>query len=156
MKYFFTRHGVLKRHFYSFVQGCFVYSRGFIILTFCLWFGTYISALLPIIIPGSIIGLLTLFFLLTFHLIPADWIKNSCNLFMRYMALLFIPAAMGIMDNYVVLLNNWAPILIAAIVSSVVVLIFSAFLTEYLHRTRHPLPNSSTDSDTHSQKDKKE
>ncbi|OCF99982.1 hypothetical protein A9G08_05355 [Gilliamella sp. wkB195] len=105
-----------------------------IILTICLWAGNVVSAILPIMIPGSIIGLLILFILLTFQLIPTCWIKNSCNLFMRYMTVLFIPAAMGIMDNYSLLLDNWIPIIFASVGGSVIVLYLTAFLTEHLHK----------------------
>ncbi|OCG11400.1 hypothetical protein A9G14_08605 [Gilliamella apicola] len=108
----------------------FSYGRGLIILTLCLWVGNIISKIIPIMIPGSIIGLLLLFFLLAFQLIPTCWIKNSCNLFMRYMTVLFIPAAMGIMDNYSLLLENWIPIIFSTVGGSLIVLIFTAFLTE--------------------------
>ncbi|OCG19222.1 hypothetical protein A9G22_10910 [Gilliamella sp. App2-1] len=118
----------------------FSYSRGLVILTLCLWVGKIISKILPIMIPGSIIGLLILFLLLTFQLIPTCWIKNSCNLFMRYMTLLFIPAAMGIMDNYSLLMQNWVPIIFGCVGSSLIILILSAFLTEYCHKVA---PNNS-------------
>jgi Putative effector of murein hydrolase LrgA len=85
-------------------------------------------------IPGSIIGLLILFFLLAFQLIPTRWIKNSCNLFMRYMTVLFIPAAMGIMDNYSLLLANWVPIIFASVGGSIIVLFLTGYLTEHLHK----------------------
>ncbi|OCG47643.1 hypothetical protein A9G35_03325 [Gilliamella sp. Choc5-1] len=105
-----------------------------VILTLCLWVGNIFSKILPIIIPGSIIGLLILFFLLAFQLIPTCWIKNSCNLFMRYMTLLFIPAAMGIMDNYSLLLQNWVPIIFGCVGGSLIVLLLTAFLTEQCHK----------------------
>ncbi|OCG09206.1 hypothetical protein A9G13_01175 [Gilliamella sp. wkB178] len=112
----------------------FSYSRGLIVLTLFLWAGNIISKILPIMIPGSIIGLLILFFSLAFQLIPTCWIKNSCNLFMRYMTVLFIPAAMGIMDNYSLLIDNWVPIIFSCIGGSVIVLLLTAFLTEYIHK----------------------
>ena len=49
---------------------------------------------------------------------------------MRYMTVLFIPAAMGIMDNYSLLLENWIPIIFSTVGGSLIVLIFTAFLTE--------------------------
>ena len=130
MKHFLAKHATIKHRLYSLYYTLFSYGRGLIILTLCLWVGNIISKIIPIMIPGSIIGLLLLFFLLAFQLIPTCWIKNSCNLFMRYMTVLFIPAAMGIMDNYSLLLENWIPIIFSSVGGSLIVLIFTAFLTE--------------------------
>ena len=130
MKHFLAKHATIKHRLYSLYYTLFSYGRGLIILTLCLWVGNIISKIIPIMIPGGIIGLLLLFFLLAFQLIPTCWIKNSCNLFMRYMTVLFIPAAMGIMDNYSLLLENWIPIIFSTVGGSLIVLIFTAFLTE--------------------------
>ena len=134
MKHFLAKHATIKHRLYSLYYTLFSYGRGLIILTLCLWAGIIVSAILPIMIPGSIIGLLILFFLLAFQLIPTCWIKNSCNLFMRYMTILFIPAAMGIMDNYSLLLANWIPIIFASVSGSIIVLYLTAYLTEHLHK----------------------
>lgn len=134
MKHFLAKHATIKHRLYSLYYTLFSYSRGLIVLTLFLWGGNIISKILPIMIPGSIIGLLLLFFSLAFQLIPTCWIKNSCNLFMRYMTVLFIPAAMGIMDNYSLLIDNWMPIIFSCIGGSIIVLYLTAFLTEYLHK----------------------
>ncbi|RKS87544.1 holin-like protein [Orbus hercynius] len=132
MKHFLARHATLRHRLYSLYYTLFSYGRGFVILFLCLWIGNYISSLIPIAIPGSIIGLLILFFLLAFQIIPTKWVRNGCNIFMRYMTLLFIPAAMGIMDNYVYLIHSWAPILISSIASTCLVMIFIGWLTQYM------------------------
>ncbi|MCO6540403.1 MAG: CidA/LrgA family protein [Gilliamella sp.] len=134
MKHFLAKHATIRHRLYSLYYTFFSYGRGLVILTLCLWMGNIFSKILPIMIPGSIIGLLILFFLLAFQLIPTCWIKNSCNLFMRYMTLLFIPAAMGIMDNYSLLLQNWVPIIFGCVGGSLIVLILTAFLTEQCHK----------------------
>lgn len=150
MKHFLAKHATVKHRLYSLYYTLFSYGRGLIILTLCLWAGNILSELLPIMIPGSIIGLLLLFFLLAFQLIPTCWIKNSCNLFMRYMTVLFIPAAMGIMDNYALLLKNWVPIIFASVGGSFIVLILTAYLTEFLHKPEksslHQTPNEEKQS----------
>jgi holin-like protein len=134
MKHFLAKHATIKHRLYSLYYTLFSYGRGLALLTLCLWSGDIISKILPIMIPGSIIGLLILFFLLASQLIPTCWIKNSCNLFMRYMTLLFIPAAMGIMDNYSLLLQNWIPIIFGCVGGSFIVLLVTAFLTEQCHK----------------------
>ena len=43
------------------LSACWRYLRAFIIIYLCLYAGIGISSLLPIVIPGSIIGMLILF-----------------------------------------------------------------------------------------------
>lgn len=135
MRHFLARHSTIRHRLLSLYYTLFSYGRSFFILFICLWVGNLFSLLLPITIriPGSIIGLLILFFLLAFQLIPSRWVKNGCNLFMRYMTILFIPAAMGIMDNYIYLVHSWAPILIGCIASTFIVMIFVGWLTQHLN-----------------------
>lgn len=144
MKHFLAKHATMRHRLYSLYYTCFNYGRSFLILFICLWVGNLISMILPITIPGSIIGLLILFFLLVFQLVPSRWVRNGCNLFMRYMTILFIPAAMGIIDNYVYLIHSWVPILIGSVISTFIVMIFIGWLTQNLHsRSLPPIDHSS-------------
>lgn len=146
MKHFLARRATLRHRLYSLYYTSLSYGRSFIILFICLWIGNFIAMFLPVMIPGSIIGLLILFFLLTFQIIPSHWVRSSCKLFMRYMTILFIPAAMGIMDNYVYLLNSWVPIVIGSVASTFIVMVFVGWLTQYLHAHPKRKPASSRDS----------
>ena len=47
------------------------YLRAFVLIYACLYAGIFIASLLPIVIPGSIIGMLILFVLLAFAALPA-------------------------------------------------------------------------------------
>lgn len=132
MKHFLSRQASLRHRVYSLYYTLFYYGRAFLIIGLCLWAGNFISSILPIMIPGSIIGLLILFFLLSFQLIPSRWVKCGSTLFMRYMIILFIPATMGIMDNYNLLLSSFMPIIIGTLASTVIVLIIVGVLTQYL------------------------
>ena len=82
---------------------CWRYLRAFIIIYLCLYAGIGISALLPITIPGSIIGMLILFLLLGLQIVPVNWVKPGCYLIIRYMALLFVPISVGVMAP------SWSP-----------------------------------------------
>jgi holin-like protein len=133
MKKFLSAQQHRQNRIYTLCSSLFGYLRAFLIIVSCLQIGNLLSSLLPIVIPGSIIGLLLLFFLLVFQLIPSQWVEGGCKLFMRYMTLLFIPAGMGIMDNYSLLLNNFLPIIIGCLISTVLILLLVGYLTQYLH-----------------------
>ncbi|WP_411015442.1 CidA/LrgA family protein, partial [Salmonella sp. s51992] len=74
--------------------------RACVLIYACLYAGIAIAALLPITIPGSIIGMLILFVLLAFQILPAKWVQPACNLLIRYMALLFVPIGGGVMQYW--------------------------------------------------------
>lgn len=133
MKNFLTDQSKQRHRIHTLSFTLFHYLRAFLIIFFCLQIGNLISSFLPIMIPGSIIGLLLLFFLLIFQLIPSQWVESGCKLFMRNMTLLFIPAGMGIMDNYCLLFDNFLPIISGCLISSIVILLLVGYLTQYLH-----------------------
>ncbi|QIQ22113.1 CidA/LrgA family protein [Zophobihabitans entericus] len=133
MKHWLSHKSTPKHRLYSLYYVLFAYVRAFLIIILCLWAGNLLSYILPIMIPGSILGLLILFFLMSFQIIPTKWVKCGCQLFMRYMMILFVPAAMGIMDNYYLLLFSFMPIILGSLGSTLIVLLLVGYLTQYLH-----------------------
>jgi len=85
------------------------YLRAFVLIYACLYAGIFIASLLPITIPGSIIGMLILFVLLALQVLPAKWVNPGCFVLIRYMALLFVPIGVGVMQYYDVLKAQFGP-----------------------------------------------
>ncbi|SFN32203.1 holin-like protein [Izhakiella capsodis] len=96
--------------------------RAFLIIYLCLYAGEGIAMLLPVAIPGSIIGMLMLFTLLVTQILPLDWVKPGCHILIRYMALLFVPVSVGVMNYTNLLQTQFGPIVIACLVSTLIVL----------------------------------
>ena len=115
------------------------YLRAFIIIYLCLYAGNGIAALLPVVIPGSIIGMLILFALLASQLLPADWVKPGSHVLIRYMALLFVPISVGVMNYTDVLSAQFGPIVVSCVVSTLIVLLTVGLVSHRLHnRVLHP------------------
>ncbi|MGS0626448.1 MULTISPECIES: CidA/LrgA family protein [Photorhabdus] len=130
------------------------YLRAFILIYLCLLAGNAISALLPISIPGSIIGMLILFVLLAFQLIPAHWAKPGCSLLLKNMTLLFLPIGVGIMNYYDQINQQLLPIVLSCLISTAVVMIIVAYSSHYVHRER-PIIGSVSKVKTKQQKQEK-
>ena len=81
------------------------YLRAFVLIYACLYAGIFIASLLPVTIPGSIIGMLILFVLLALQILPAKWVNPGCYVLIRYMALLFVPIGVGVMQYFVPFLS---------------------------------------------------
>lgn len=110
------------------------YLRAFLLIYLCLIIGNLISTLLPFSLPGSIIGMLILFSLLTIQVIPVEWIQPGCHLLLKNMTMLFIPIGVGIMNYYDQLSQQIIPILLSCIVSTLIIMIIVAYSSHYIHR----------------------
>ncbi|MET0959079.1 MAG: CidA/LrgA family holin-like protein [Psychrobacillus psychrotolerans] len=96
--------------------------------------GSWIVQSLSLQFPGSIVGLLLLFFCLYFRIIPVELIKDGAGFLLAFLALFFIPATVGIMD-YPELLS-WAGLgmVLAIVLSTVITIIFTGRFCQYLER----------------------
>ncbi|MEL4889507.1 CidA/LrgA family protein [Pectobacterium betavasculorum] len=113
-------------------------ARAFLLIYACLYLGIGLSALLPITLPGSIIGMLILFLLLSLQIIPAPWVKPGCHQLIRYMALLFVPVGVGVMQYFDLLRAQFAPVVVSCAVSTLVVLITVSACSHLVHRRQSP------------------
>jgi len=121
---------------------CWRYVRAFVIIYLCLYAGNAVAVLLPITIPGSILGMLTLFTLLATQILPVDWVKPGCHLLIRYMALLFVPISVGVMNYTDVLSAQFGPIVVSIVVSTFLVLTIVGWSAHKIHtRTAQEKPS---------------
>lgn len=70
---------------------------------------------------GSIIGMLILFVLLALQILPAKWVNPGCYVLIRYMALLFVPIGVGVMQYFDLLRAQFGPVVVSCAVSTLVV-----------------------------------
>ena len=112
------------------------YLRSFILIYICLYAGIAIASLLPITIPGSIIGMLILFVLLSLQILPAKWVKPSCHLLIRYMALLFVPIGVGVMQYVDVIKQQFGPVVVSCFISTLVVFVVVSLSSQLVHGER--------------------
>ncbi|WP_105457832.1 CidA/LrgA family protein [Escherichia coli] len=111
-------------------------ARAFILIYICLYIGVFISLLLPIMIPGSIIGLIILFILLCIGVVKPAWVNPGCSLLISYMALLFVPVGVGVMQYVDVLRAQFLSVVVSCIISTVMVLVLVSFCSHIIHQTK--------------------
>lgn len=112
------------------------YFRAFVLIYACLYAGIVISSLLPIAIPGSIIGMLIMFVLLSLQILPAKWVNPGCVLLIRYMALLFVPIGVGVMQYYDLLRAQFGPLVVSCAISTVMVFLVVSWSSHIVHGER--------------------
>ncbi len=101
-----------------------------------LFIGNWIQAALDIAIPGSVIGMLVLFFLLKLGIIKIEWIKEGTQFILKHLTLFFIPVTIGFMD-YLELFNGRGILLLfTALLSTALVMGISGAISQQLARKK--------------------
>lgn len=74
-------------------------------------------------VSGNIIGMVLLYVLLHLKILPAEKVRPAAKFLLGVMALFFVPFGVGLMSSYPILLSHFWAIAVAAILSTVVVLL---------------------------------
>ena len=99
------------------------------ILGFC-FVGEVLHALLPLPIPSSIYGLLSLLLALKTGLVKLEQVKETGNFLTGIFALLFVPAAVGVMELMDVLMENALVLILAIVVVTAIVMAVAGLVTQ--------------------------
>ncbi len=107
-----------------------------LVVAICYFAGEGVSRLLPVPLPGPIVGLLLL--LLAFKLRPALFtlLAQHIPALLSHLALLFLPATVGIMVSYRLLEGYWPAVITAIIVSTLLSLVTGVLVFRYADRSR--------------------
>lgn len=105
-------------------------------LCFISLIGNQISEVLQIGIPGSIVGLLLLLFLLERKWIAIESVELGANFLIAELLLFFIPSAIGVIQFQDVLRKDWTQLLLVIEASIFFVLLFVAVATEMIVRRK--------------------
>lgn len=108
--------------------------QGFAILLFIQWIATIIISFLGITFPAPLLGMLLLFLLLHFKVIPVSVVEGLCDLLISKMGILFLPAAVGIILYLDLVKAELVPFLATVILGSIIILLGTAKFTELLIR----------------------
>ncbi|MGM9586665.1 MAG: CidA/LrgA family protein [Candidatus Limivicinus sp.] len=96
--------------------------------------GELLNSLLPLPIPASIYGIVILFCLLEFRIIPLRAVKETGDFLVSIMQLMFIPAAVGLLEAWDVIAPNCLSYILITLISTFVVLFVSGRVTQAVIR----------------------
>lgn len=113
------------------------YIEQFGIILLITFIGEILKYIIPLPIPASIYGLIIMFACLKHNIVKLDKVKETSNLLIEIMPLMFIPAAVGILNSWGVLKSIWIPLIVITILTTIVVMIVTGRTTQFLiHRER--------------------
>lgn len=106
------------------------YVKQFGIIIVVSFLGEILHSLIPIPVPASIYGLVLMFAGLITGVIPYDSVKEVGTFLVDIMAIMFLPAAVGLMDAFDILRPVLVPFAVITVVSTIVVMVVSGKVTE--------------------------
>ena len=100
------------------------------------FFGELIEYLFPFPIPGSVYGLVILFLLLLTEKVKLESVKETGDFLVAIMPVMFIPAAVGLMDSVEQMKSMLVPCLLAIFPVTLIVMLVTGKATEGLLRRK--------------------
>ncbi len=120
------------------------YLKQFLIILTISFSGEILHQLLPLPVPASIYGILLLFALLKTGILPLASVRETARFLVEIMPVMFIPAAVGIMDSWGIIAPSWLEYLIMTAVSTVIVMAVSGLVTQAVLQTRLEEPSQAS------------
>lgn len=110
------------------------YIRQFLLILLISFLGEICRYLLPFSVPASIYGLIILFLSLWMKIVKLEQIKETSKFLIDIMPLMFIPAAVGLMDSWGILSNILIEVLLITVISTVLVMGIGGRVTQFIIR----------------------
>ena len=104
-----------------------------IIFSLC-WLATVIEGLLPIAFPASVIAMLLLLVSLLAGVLKIDHIREKSDFLLANMAFFFIPAGVNVINYLDILKENWLPLLLICVITTVVTFAATAYSVRLVMR----------------------
>ena len=92
--------------------------REFMLIFTINYVGMLLSKILHLLLPGTIVSLLLLFFMLQFKVLKLEKIENAGNFLLLNMTIFFMPPTVKIIDSYELLEKDLFKIIVIIIVST--------------------------------------
>ena len=110
--------------------------RQFSIILLISLVGEALSFLIPLPIPASIYGILLLFLLLCTGALRVESVKEVSSFLIAIMPVMFIPAGVGLMESFGLLLPALPAYAVITLVSTIAVMVVSGLATQAVIRRK--------------------
>ena len=110
------------------------YIRQLLLILLVTFIGEVLKYLIPLPIPASIYGLLLLLAALLTGVIRLEAVKDTAKFLIEIMPLMFIPAAVGLLDSWAALSDIFLEVIVITVVSTVLVMGISGMVTQFIIR----------------------
>ena len=106
--------------------------------------GEALARLTGMPVPGPVLGMILLFVALLVRPSFTALLATAADGLARHLSLLFVPAGVGVMLHLHRVANEWLPIVVALVASTVLALAATAWTFQYLARRAAPVAAERT------------
>ena len=110
------------------------YLRQFCIILLVSALGEGLHILLPLPVPASVYGLVLMLGALASGILKLEQVEEAADFLVEIMPILFIPAAVGLLDSWVELKEIWLPVTAITILTTVFVMAVAGRATQCMIR----------------------
>lgn len=96
--------------------------------------GNVLSNFVGGMVSGNVIGMVLLFAALKFRLVNPDTVRPAAKFLTANMAVCFVPFGVGLIISYRVIADNIWAILVAAAVSTVLVMVSTGHVMQWMYK----------------------
>lgn len=108
------------------------FIRQFLIILAVSFVGELLNYFIPLPIPASIYGLVLMLICLQRGIIPLEAVRETGKFLVEIMPLMFVPAAVGLLESWEVLRPVWMPVIAVTVISTVVVIASAGSMTQFV------------------------
>lgn len=110
------------------------YLRQFCIILFMSFLGELLHFLIPLPIPASVYGLVLMLAALCTGILKLAQVREAAGFLIEIMPVMFIPAAVGLLDSWSALQPIWFPVVVVTILTTVIVMAATGRATQHMLR----------------------
>ena len=123
------------------------YIKQFAIILAISFVGEICNDCIPLPIPASIYGLVILLAGLLSGIIKLEHVKETGKFLIEIMPLMFIPAAVGLLESWNILEPIWVPVICITLLTTVIVMAVTGRITQWIIRKGNAVPKDNQNAE---------
>lgn len=104
------------------------FNASLMLLIGCLYLTKFITTYFQITFPSALLAMLVMFILLITGIVKESWLAPACQPILKYMALFFIPAGVGLVEHLSIFASHWSLLLLILLLLPLTGLILISFI----------------------------
>jgi putative effector of murein hydrolase LrgA (UPF0299 family) len=107
----------------------------------CQLAGELVTRAAEIPVPGPVLGMAILFCFLLYRGTIPEKLSETADALLNHLSLLFVPAGVGVMLHFQLLGDDWLPIGVALVVSTLLTLVVTSLMMSWLGKRSPAAPD---------------
>lgn len=107
----------------------FKFSASLMLLIGFLFISKLTTTYFQVAFPSALLAMLIVFVLLMTNIVKESWLAPACQPILKYMALFFIPAGVGLVEHIDIFTTHWSLLLLVLLLVPLIGLVLVSFIT---------------------------